>query len=426
MTPEEINALVNEAGKGSVEAKITLCEHYLSDYARIRARHMLDGLYAQYIKLFWTQLTSVLPNVIAADASLKSLAIDFQQEPALSKMQNLIKRTLQSAMYCSQEDYRKCTALTQRVFVALSSAMPQLLNVYFGEYASSDTSRKITGSFVSNPSFSSFVEMVKSLVDFGKNTIEENKALITFMDLLDAYGDIEASTNKTALNPRISKIASRVDCVNELKFAQKKWKAEMGYTSAMMDLGTMYESGHGTPVDEKKAEGWYLRAIQAGEKQGQILLNNLRNKQKTRRDNERQDALAREKTRIALAESSERIRIEQEKLRIEQNNAEELSRHNKELEEIKRREAAAIEDRNAIIKEANTPPEEKMVNLRFQWRQLYDDGSKGLLLTDEMEVMRATYSALITGGDQAIRNFIKQHFVVYASTRITDVGMREY
>jgi serine/threonine protein kinase len=51
--------------------------------------------------------------------------------------------------------------------------------------------------------------------------------------------------------------------------------AELGDSSAMVELGEIYSSGEGVPQDENKAMAWYRRSAEAGNPSGMVLLGGM-------------------------------------------------------------------------------------------------------------------------------------------------------
>ena len=60
--------------------------------------------------------------------------------------------------------------------------------------------------------------------------------------------------------------------VNAANFAETKALAEQGDASAQLELGGMYDSGRGIPVNDSKAVKWYRRAAEQGIAGAQISL----------------------------------------------------------------------------------------------------------------------------------------------------------
>lgn len=415
MTVTEINDLVHNAHNGDIHARVSLCEHYITDYSLIRARHLLDGLYGNFLKLFWTQVKMQFP-ALASDSVLKACAIDFQQSPDLVKMQALLKTFLHKAMVVSQEEYQKGAKMCQRVFAAIGTQLPQILATFFGEYATTTGTKKIIEPFIGNPSLNGFAVMIKAIVEFGKGTKETFNAQSVLRQVLSSYNEVETATDKDALKKRVSALAYELGYINEHEFAINLWRANQGDSSFMIGVGNMYEMGRGVSQDEDTAEHWYMRAINAGNPHGDEALNKLRNKQKTRKELELQREHLQAQSQIAERESRERLRIEEER-------AEETKRHNSEIEELQRRMTIAEETRTEIARNANLPPEEQKVLVKFEYRLRFQDGTASKnFYYGKKDLPMATYNALIAGGNQAIRNYIKQNFEHIFD--ITDVGMK--
>lgn len=410
MTVIEINDLVRDARNGDIHARVSLCEHYITDYSLIRARHLLDGLYGNFLKLFWTQVKTQFP-VLADDSALKGCAIDFQQSPDLVKMQALLKTFLQKAMAVSQGEYQRGAKMCQRVFAAIGTQLPQILATFFGEYATTTGTKKLIEPFIGNPSLNGFAVMIKAIVDFGKRTKETFNAQSMLRQVLGNYNDIETATDKDNLRKRISALASELGYTDELEFAISLWRANQGDSSAMIEVGNRYEMGRGVSQDEGTAEHWYMRATNAGNPLGDEVLEKLRNKQKTRKELELQREHFQTQSRIAEHESRERLRIEEER-------TDETKRHNSEMEELQRKQTIAQEERTAIIRKANIPPEEETVRVSFWY------STETELKHEVKRIPVSAYNAMITGGIPVITNFIKTE-VEPSYTDIFDVSMKK-
>lgn len=411
MTVIEINDLVRDAHNGDTHARVSLCEHYITDYSLIRVRHLLDGLYGNFLKLFWTQAKTQFPG-LADDSALKAFATDFQQSPDLVKMQALLKSFLQKAMAASKEEYQRGAKMCQRVFAAIGTQLPQILATFFGEYATTNGTKKLVEPFIGNPSLNGFAVMIKAIVEFGKGTKETFNAQSMLRQVLSNYSDVETANDKDILESRISALAAELGYTQEHEFAISLWRANQGDSSSMIDVGNRYEMGRGVSQDEDTAEHWYMRAINAGNPLGDEVLEKLRHKQRTRKELELQREHLQAQNRIAEHESKERLRIEEER-------AEETKRHNSEMEELQRKQTIAQEERTAIIRKANMPPEEETVKVAF-W---YSTETK-----DHHEVMRipvSAYNAMVMGGTPVIKNFIKAE-VESSFTDVFDVSMKKY
>ncbi len=410
MTVTEINDLVRNAHNGDTHARVSLCEHYITDYSLIRARHLLDGLYGNFLKLFWTQVKTGFP-ALAEDPNLKACATDFQQSPDLVKMQTLLKSFLQKSMAVSQEEYQRGTKMCQRVFSAISTQLPNILTAFFGEYTTTNGTKNLIEPFIGNPSLNGFAIMINAIVAFGKGTKETFNAQSMLRQILGNYNDVETATDKNILKKRISALASELGYTNEHEFAISLWCANRGDSSSMIDVGNMYEMGKGVSQDEDTAEHWYMRAINAGNPRGTEMLDKLRNKQKTRKELELQREHLQEQNRIAERESRERLRIEEER-------SEEAKRHNSEMEELQRKQTIAQEERTAIVRKANLPPEEETVRVSFWY------STETELKHKVMRIPVSAYNAMIAGGIPVITNFIKTE-VESSYTDIFDVSMKK-
>ncbi len=402
MTPTEINNLVALAKVGDIESRVCLCEHYLTDYKQIRCRHIIDAIYAQFIKIYWTLVSINCQSLVKSDSYIKSLAIDFQEAPNIIKLQNLITRTINAAKSISEDEYKRCAVIIQQVFSVIANQIDYISKARFGQYSTENIVSKITGAFSAKPSFATFTGMIKAFVDFAKTSADVDAAYDLFRELLAGYDASDIVTLKSNdIMSRIDKLARRLNLTTEFDFVKNLSEAKHGSTSAMIAVGVMYESGKGTDINEDQAEYWYLETIKAGNKTGATLLEKLRIRQKIRNDEKRKDRLAKEQARIALQESNMRIRIEQEK-------ADEIVRHNKAEEEIQQKHAQDEAKRTEAIIDANTPYEAKQVRARFKyWNTMLKESDY-----EDVTISQGTYNALIAGGESAILSYIKSNITL--------------
>lgn len=407
ITSQDLESLVNDADRGNISSTLDLCEILLDNYAEIRIRHTILACHERLLKLHWTLLQKKFRGNLDCDNIKKSFQI-LTQIPKLIEIQNYLKLVFLSFKDQSKEVAQDYLYFLPLVFNKFGTEITRIFDTHLKDYKDYTKIKRLSKEYNQEPSFKSYTTLIKGILSLKgqfDNTIRVKQYLLSAFDKWEA---IENSVDKDNLVSRCKSIADRIGISDQYQFSRTKYLASTGILSEMASLGTLFEHGVGVAKSEERAVQLYQYAVAKGYEPAKSLLDSLREKQRTRNENEFQQMKFNAELRLAEKVERERIRLENEKLEFQRNQLDEERRHNTELEKIELQRAEEVRKQKineAVHKEKAN--EDEIIKVIFYYDICRENGKIDKGYNIIREISQSTYNGLIAGGTQAVISFVK-------------------
>lgn len=423
MTTSELDTLICNAENGNVEALIDSCELLQGDYITFRIKNLILGCHTQLLKLNWTLVQKLAPKVLASDPSLKDLFLEVKSSPTVTGIKDLFEQVILKIQKQSpNSDYLQRVSV---VFNRFGTLLPTIIYSHFKEYSNHSDVKKLLSGYNSKPSFHTYTLLIKGLLKLSSNLDEEDRGSRYFSNILSKWDNVEQSSDSIALIQRCKKLAASLGRADELQFTQTRYKAEKGDAIAIAGMGILYEQGIGINKDDTMAKMLYMQAMNAGNKDAEVYLNNL-NTRLQQQEAQRTERL-RIQTQLEIQTKEQELRRHEaeERRRIESERLEEESRHNMEMEKIELQKIEADKERQLREEaEREKQSEEEMVEVKFfyklRWNGKILDSCN---MTCELSI--SDYQSLLTGGPNAIISFVQGQIGYRRDENVIDASMRK-